>query len=156
MIRALLLFCLLTVPALAEARDAATPTKSFSDESGTFNGETIRYTATVAQTILPGPDGKPAASMVTTSYVRDGVMNRIRRPVIFVFNGGPGASSSPLHMHALGPKWIVETASDSVLADNPYSVLDSADLVFIDPVGTGLSRPLPGVDAARDNHVGGQ
>lgn len=146
MIRALLLFCLLTVPALAEARDAATPTKSFSDESGTFNGETIRYTATVAQTILPGPDGKPAASMVTTSYVRDGVMNRIRRPVIFVFNGGPGASSSPLHMHALGPKWIVETASDSVLADNPYSVLDSADLVFIDPVGTGLSRPLPGVD----------
>jgi carboxypeptidase C (cathepsin A) len=53
---------------------------------------------------------------VTTSYVRDEVMNRIPHPVIFVFDGGPGASSSPLHMHALGPKLIVETATDNVLA----------------------------------------
>ncbi len=144
MIRALLLLCLLTAPALADTRGVAT--KSVNSESGTFNGEAIHYTATVAQTILPGPDGKPAASMVTTAYVRDGVANQTHRPVMFVFNGGPGASSSPLHMHALGPKRIVETANDSVLTDNPYSVLDSADLVFIDPIGTGLSRPLPGVD----------
>lgn len=146
MIRALLLLCLLTAPVLTEARDAAMPAKSVTSETGIFNGEAIHYTATVAQTILPGPDGKPAASMVTTSYVRDGMANVAHRPVLFVFNGGPGASSSPLHMHALGPKRIVETADDSILTDNPYSVLDSADLVFIDPIGTGLSRPLPGID----------
>jgi carboxypeptidase C (cathepsin A) len=98
----------------------------------------------VEETILNGPDGKPAASLVTTAYTRDG--GDAHRPVMFVFNGGPGASSSPLHMSALGPRRIVESATDNVMADNPYSVLDSTDLVFIDPVGTGLSRPLPGVD----------
>ncbi len=105
-----------------------------------------RYTTTVEQTILPDAAGKPAASLVTTAYVRDGIADENSRPVMFIFNGGPGASSSPLHMHALGPKRIVASDADNVLADNPHSVLDAADLVFIDPVGTGLSRPLPGVD----------
>jgi len=139
--RAIVLFSLLSLPALADVT-----AKSVTHHTATFNGETVSYSATVEQTILPDAAGKPAASLVTTAYVRDGIADENSRPVMFIFNGGPGASSSPLHMHALGPKRIVASDTDNVLADNPHSVLDAADLVFIDPVGTGLSRPLPGVD----------
>jgi len=70
---------------------------------------------------------------------------------MFLFNGGPGASSSPLHTQALGPmirgegKGMADNANS--LHENLYSPLDAIDLVFIDPVGTGFSRPFPGVDA---------
>ncbi|WP_049974488.1 hypothetical protein, partial [Azospirillum sp. B4] len=68
-------------------------------------------------------------------------------PVLFVFNGGPGASSSPLHFGAFGPRSIVKGADGTrAMPDNPHSLLADADLVFIDPVGTGFSRVLPGGD----------
>jgi carboxypeptidase C (cathepsin A) len=146
MLRALLVFGFLLAPTFALADALPAGTKSVTQQTGTFNGEAVHYTATVEQTILDDANGKPAASLVTTAYVREDAGDETRRPVMFIFNGGPGASSSPLHMGALGPKRIVNTGADNVLADNPYSILDSADLVFIDPVGTGLSRPLPGVD----------
>jgi carboxypeptidase C (cathepsin A) len=142
--RAFLLLCLLTSPVFAA--DAAAPAKSVTRHTGTFDGKSISYRTIVEQTILPDASGKPAASMVTTAYIRDDIANENRRPVMFVFNGGPGASSSPLHMHAFGPKRLVASDNGSVLADNPHSILDTTDLVFIDPIGTGLSRPLPGVD----------
>ncbi|MFB3828126.1 MAG: hypothetical protein ACE15B_15255 [Bryobacteraceae bacterium] len=118
------------------------PVAAVTKHTGTFNGETVKYTATVAETFIPGPDGAPAAVMINTAYVRDGVPDQTRRPVMFVFNGGPGASSSPLHMSAFGPRRRVRNE----IVDNPFSPLDSMDLVFIDPIGTGFSRPLPGVD----------
>ena len=142
--RALVLVSLVAAPATAIAQPL--PAKAVTHHTGVFDGESLGYTTTVEQTILPDAKGAPAASMVTIAYTRDGIADESARPVMFVFNGGPGASSSPLHMHALGPKRIVEAATDNVLADNPDSILDAADIVFIDPVGTGLSRPLPGVD----------
>jgi carboxypeptidase C (cathepsin A) len=115
-----------------------------------IGGQAVSYTATVAESFLHDASGTPTASVITIAYVRDGVADPARRPVIFAFNGGPGASSSPLHTQALGPM----IRSDGKLADrgeaafheNPFSPLDVADLVFIDPVGTGFSRPLPGHD----------
>src|SRR3954471_7439929 len=98
--------------ALCTATPAAA-VNSITHHVGTFNGHAIRYTATVEQTILHGPDGKPAASLVTIAYVREGG-NLAHRPVMFVFNGGPGASSSPLHTGAFGPRRIVETADGNV------------------------------------------
>jgi carboxypeptidase C (cathepsin A) len=131
---------------------AATATRSpitvSTDHSGRFNGQQLDYTATVAEHFLTDDKGQPAASVITIAYVRRGVADPTKRPVIFAFNGGPGASSSPLHMGALGPvRRVGEHGSH--LADNPYSLLDAADLVFIDPVGTGFSRPFPGVDGRR-------
>ncbi|MEQ1854279.1 MAG: peptidase S10, partial [Chthoniobacteraceae bacterium] len=85
-----------------------------------------------------GADGKPLASADA------------KRPVIFCFNGGPGSSAVWLHFGGLGPKKIVlppDGRSPEVtgsIADNPLSILDAADLVFIDPVGTGASRPAKG------------
>lgn len=113
-------------------------------------GRTVAYTATVAETFLHDDKGTPTASVVTIAYTRDGVSDPSRRPVVFAFNGGPGASSSPLHTQALGPMIRVEgkpgDRAGGGFRENPYSPLDVADLVFIDPVGTGFSRQLPGVD----------
>jgi carboxypeptidase C (cathepsin A) len=112
---------------------------------GVFNGKLFSYTADVEKTAIPDANGKPAADMVTIAYLRDGLHHLEKRPIIFFFNGGPGASSSPLHT-ALGPQRMVDTKDGRALAENPQSPLDVADLVFIDPVGTGFSRPRPGED----------
>ena len=133
-------------PAPASASPARIePRRSVTHHSGRFNGETVAYTATVADNIVPGPDGRPGASVITIAYTRDDVGDPATRPVIFAFNGGPGASSSPLHISALGPMRKAQTGQAG-LVENPFSPLDAADIVFIDPVGTGFSRALPGVD----------
>jgi carboxypeptidase C (cathepsin A) len=106
----------------------------------------VSYTASFAATVLKDEKGVPQATISATSYTRDGIGDLARRPVIFLFNGGPGASSSPLHFAALGPRRIVDAGGALSLADNDESPLDVADLVFIDPVGTGFSRVLPGGD----------
>ncbi len=112
------------------------PVVSVTRQVGEFNGEKVHYTATVRENFLAGPDGVPNAHLVTIAYVRDGIADPSTRPVAFVFNGGPGASSSPLHMNGVGPRLRAE----GEIRNNPYSLLDVADLVFIDPVGAGFSR----------------
>jgi carboxypeptidase C (cathepsin A) len=134
-------------PAAPATTTTPAPRIAVTEHAGTYNGQPLRYTATVAETFVPGADGRPAGSMITTAYIRQEVADRARRPVLFAFNGGPGASSTPLHLNALGPRRYV-TAADGGrdMGDNPYSPLDAMDLVFIDPIGTGFSRPLPGAD----------
>jgi carboxypeptidase C (cathepsin A) len=79
----------------------------------------------------------------------------VRRPITFAFNGGPGASSVWLHMGGLGPKRVVLAGNGTALpeadrlVDNEYTWLEFTDLVFVDPVGTGFSRPAPGVEAGQ-------
>lgn len=114
------------------------------------NGQALPYTATVAGTVIPDAKGQPGAEIVTISYTRDGIRDAARRPVMFLFNGGPGASSSPLHMSGMGPVLHSDDSRDRaalVYSDNPTTPLDVTDLVFIDPVSTGFSRALPGIDA---------
>ena len=113
------------------------PSISVTKQTGTFGGQSVAYTATVEENILKGPDSIPNAFLVTIAYVRDGVADKSKRPVAFVFNGGPGASSSPLHFSGIGPR----VADRGAIVNNPHSILDASDLVFIDPVGTGFSRP---------------
>ena len=137
-----------TAPASAEA---AAPHGFVTRHSGTFNGQKVKYVATVGETVLKDKDGVPTISFVTTAYVREGVKDRAARPVIFLFNGGPSSSSSWLHMGAFGPTRITvpQDVSATVpkpyaLQSNPYTVLDVADLVFIDPAETGFTRVLAG------------
>ena len=117
--------------------------------SGVFNGLKVDYVATVGETVLNGADDQPTVRFVCTSYVKAGG-DPARRPVLFAFNGGPSSSSATLHMVALGPKRIAVAqepkapALPPAMADNPLTVLDVADLVFIDPAETGFSRILPG------------
>jgi carboxypeptidase C (cathepsin A) len=89
--------------------------------------------------------------MFFVAYTKAGVEDMSKRPVTFTFNGGPGSSSAWLHMGAFGPKKVLLDDDGNPLpppfklVNNQFTLLDSTDLVFIDPVGTGYSRPAAGV-----------
>ncbi len=115
--------------------------------SVTIDGKKIDYTATTSRLVLKTDDGKPRASIFYVAYTRDDIKDVSTRPVMFAFNGGPGSSAVWLHIGALGPR-ILTTSPDGTepvkppvrVGENAYSILDVADLVFIDPVSTGYSR----------------
>ena len=124
--------------------------KIFTKEfSGTFNGQRLSYVVTAGETFLKNDKDEDTASIFTVAYTKNGSVNPAERPVTFLFNGGPGSASLWLHMGVFGPKRI-QVPSDAtsagappyILEDNTLSILDVTDLVFIDPVGTGYSRPL--------------
>src|SRR5690606_3899315 len=95
-------------------------------------------------------EGKPKAHIFFVAYTKKGVEDLGKRPLTFAFNGGPGSSSVWLHLGMLGPKRIKLPDDASFagppyeLSHNPHSLLDLTDLVFIDPVSTGFSRPAEG------------
>ena len=132
-----------------------------TEHSGVFNGRQIRYQATVAETVIEDPGTVPAADLYSFSYVAEDSGNPGARPVIFIFNGGPGASSVFLHLCSLGPKILRDCTpagtsnSTMPLIDNPESPLDVADLVFIDPTDTGWGHTLPGVSPEQFHSVDG-
>ncbi|QQX81218.1 peptidase S10 [Shewanella sp. KX20019] len=114
-----------------------------------INDQKINYQAIAGETILEDSKGLPLASIFSISYLRTDVKDATKRPVTFVFNGGPGSASLWLHMGIFGPKRVVvpgdaidDGAAPYPLVENEYSMLDESDLVFIDPVGTGFSRAL--------------
>jgi len=130
------------------------PQEKTTTHSGTFGGVRMDYTATIKETVLKSDDGKPEAVIVTTSYVRNPLDKT--RPVFFIYNGGPGSGSVWLQMGAFGPK-RVDIPSDArddgappyPVVNNPESLLDVADLVFIDPPGTGFSYLTQGTDSKK-------
>jgi carboxypeptidase C (cathepsin A) len=113
-----------------------------------IDGKAINYTATAGWLILENDKEEPIARFGYTAYTKDSVEDRSRRPVMFAFNGGPGSSSIWLHMGVLGPQRVVvedegyAPPPPATLVDNEYSIIDVTDLVMIDPVGTGFSKPL--------------
>ena len=156
----------LTAPTIAQdapksegsAKPAAAPEAQVRtrDLAGTFGGQRIAYRATIADTILSDEAGKPEAVIVTTSYIKTPADPT--RPVFFIYNGGPGSGSVWLQMGAFGPKRVAipsdakdDGAPPYPLLDNPESLLDVADLVFIDPpydisndeVATNLKALMP-------------
>jgi carboxypeptidase C (cathepsin A) len=140
-------------PAPAAKPDPAVPPPvvSVTHHTGTFGGQRIAYTATAGETYLKDKDGTPTASFVTYAYIKDGPLDP-QRPITFLFNGGPGSGSVWLHMGAFGPKRVVipnakdDGAPPYPIIDNPDSLLDATDIVFIDPVGTGFSKALGKTD----------
>ena len=115
-----------------------------------INGEKVFYEATAGKLRLKDDAQKSKAEMFFIAYRRTGVSKAETRPVTFCFNGGPGSSSVWLHLGMLGPKRI-QFPDDATpvrppysLVDNNLSLLDVTDLVFIDPVSTGYSRPTEG------------
>jgi carboxypeptidase C (cathepsin A) len=117
-----------------------------------IDGSSIKYRATAGTMVLEDEEGKQKASLFFISYVRTDVKHPENRPLTFSFNGGPGSSSVWLHLGLLGPKRVLMREDGTAyqppyrLIENEYSLLDVTDLVFIDPVTTGYSRPAPGED----------
>jgi carboxypeptidase C (cathepsin A) len=115
----------------------------------TIGGEEIRYRGRVARMTIARDESDKAEKKATvyyTEYVRLGVKDKTARPITFCFNGGPGSASLWLHLGGLSPKRI-EFQPDELnpqrweLKNNDWSIIDQTDLVFIDPVSTGFSRP---------------
>jgi carboxypeptidase C (cathepsin A) len=147
----------LLVPASSFAEDGAPAPKattevsvekivptSVTQHSIKLAGVDVPYTAKVGTLALRDGQGKELASIFYVAYTRD--PQDTKRPVTFVFNGGPGAASAYLHLGAIGPKAVQVNAKGELqgppsrLVANDASWLDFTDLVFVDPVGTGYSR----------------
>ncbi len=111
-------------------------------------GKGISYTATAGQLPVINDAGETEAQIFFIAYTVDKPAAGNRRPLLFIFNGGPGASSVWLHLGAAGPQRVRMLADGKMppppyrLIDNDFTWLDEADLVFIDPVGTGYSRAV--------------
>jgi len=118
---------------------------SVTEHTIVVDGETVPYTATAATMHLVNDDGEVTGSLYYTAYTRSGV-DSSTRPISFIYNGGPGSASMWLHMGAFGPKRVPVNASGPTppppydLVDNPGTLIDITDMVFIDPIGTGFSR----------------
>ncbi len=116
-----------------------------STQRVTIDGKSISLDTEAGQFKTYDEQNKPKALFGYTYYAKS--TNDEDRPIMFAFNGGPGSSSFWLHMGILGPKRIVindpgyTPAAPYELVNNEYSLLDVADLVMIDPIGTGLSAP---------------
>jgi len=137
----------------SSARQApSTPARHVEDETPAVTHHTLagnadfRYTATAAMLPIRNQQtGETEGSMFYVAYTKDGA-DPATRPIAFIFNGGPGSATVWLHMGAFGPK-VVKLNADGTnppppytYKDNPNTLLDQADLVFLDPVGTGYSR----------------
>jgi len=114
-----------------------------------IGGQDVAYTATAGTYVVRDDSGAPKASFFFVAYTKDGVSDVATRPVAFVFNGGPGSASLFTHM-GLGPRRVALTddghgmPAPYRIVDNDDSFLDATDLVFIDAISTGYSRPVPG------------
>ncbi|MCC6299328.1 MAG: peptidase S10 [Anaerolineales bacterium] len=127
-----------------------------------IGGKTVKYSVTAGTMVLKEESAdrekeaegeKPKAQIFFVAYTKDGVGDTSKRPLTFSFNGGPGSSSVWLHLGVLGPRRVL-LANDGELPkppyqlkDNEFSILDETDLVFIDPMNTGYSRPVTGEKA---------
>jgi carboxypeptidase C (cathepsin A) len=121
-----------------------------------IGGQEVKYTATAGTLVLRAEDNTPRATFFFVAYTKDDVADRNKRPVTFAFNGGPGSATVWLHLGALGPKRVA-TADEMgnplpapySLVDNEYSILDVTDVVLIDAISTGFSRPVQGQNPAQ-------
>ncbi len=146
----------LAVPAVAQQPGAGPVTDQVDHPAvvtrhqGRFGGQAVAYTATV-EGISIATGQNESARIVSFAYTRDGV-DVAKRPVMFLFNGGPIVAAQYLHIGGIGPKRVAYP--DDVRADpstfrlvaNDYSPLDAVDMVFVDPASTGFSRVAPGTD----------
>jgi carboxypeptidase C (cathepsin A) len=139
-------------PAPRVAEGPATPvppeTSSVTDHELSLDGKTIHYNATAGTLLIDGDDAKPYGTVFYVAYTLVGVSDFRTRPVTFLYNGGPGSASLWLHMGSVGPVRVATASPEATGAapyqvmPNQYSLLDKTDLVFVDAVGTGFSKPV--------------
>lgn len=119
------------------------PADATTEHRVEYAGRALTFSATAGSLPINDGKGNPQADIAYTAFVRTGTGPE-PRPITFVFNGGPGASSAYLQLGAVGPWRIalldVDPSSPPALRPNEETWLDFTDLVFIDPVGTGYSR----------------
>ncbi len=145
----LLAFPWASPPALGQGLELLPQDVVVTQHTATIRGENVRYTAE-AGTLPIRENGKVMAHIFYVYYKRDNVPAEEPRPLLFSFNGGPGTASVWMHMGYTGPRRVQYDEEGFALKppvgleDNPHSILDVADIVYIDPVATGFSRMVEG------------
>jgi carboxypeptidase C (cathepsin A) len=147
--RTLLSIVILLCAFVANAQERVLPAESAvtSTASVTIKGKVVPYKVTAGTQPVWNAEGKPSAALFYTYYERTDISDKSRRPLMISFNGGPGSASVWMHIAYTGPKVLtIDSEGYPVqpygVKDNPYSILDVADIVYIDPVNTGFSRIL--------------
>jgi carboxypeptidase C (cathepsin A) len=152
-----LIFILFFCNSLMIAQDIEVPTDTSVTTSHTvkINGATIKYNAESGMQPYHNSKGEAKATLFYTYYKRSGVENRENRPLVFSYNGGPGSASVWMHLAYTGPR-VLKISDEGFpvqpygVKENPHSILDIADIVYINPVNTGYSRPIKDKDGNFD------
>ncbi|WP_340157250.1 carboxypeptidase [uncultured Maribacter sp.] len=154
-------FCLVTAFAFGQSRELPVDTVITTQHNATINGASFSYTAQTGTQPVWDVNAKPIASLHYTYYTRNNIKDRAARPLLISFNGGPGSGSVWMHLAYTGPKVLkIDDEGYPVqpygVNDNPHSVLDIADIVYVNPVNTGYSRTIPasGKEVDRDKFFG--
>lgn len=132
-----------------------------TQHSVTINGKTINYTAQTGTQPVWDEMGEPTAALHYTYYTRNNVKDRASRPLLISFNGGPGSGSVWMHLAYTGPRVLkIDDEGYPVqpygVKENPFSVLDVTDIVYVNPANTGYSRTIPesGKEVDREKFFG--
>lgn len=132
---------------------------SITHHSIKINGKILKYRAAAGYMPMKDEKDKPMASIFFIAYTREDTRKDPARPITFAFNGGPGAAATGIHLGGTGPK-IARSSKEGFPLPPPYQYVDNentwlefSDLVFVDPVSTGYSRPAPGIDRKKFHGV---
>ena len=142
---AFLLFC--SVYTIAQDKRIPLDTTVVTNHEVTIKGKKVTYEATTGMQPAWDDHGEIIASLYYTYYRRTNVKNSSKRPIVMSFNGGPGSASVWMHIAYTGPKVLnIDDEGYPIqpygVKDNPNSILDVADIVYVNPVNTGYSRPV--------------
>lgn len=147
MYRIIILLLLVNCSLYGQDRTIPVDTMVKTKHTLTIKGKPITYTAITGMQPVWNKKNKPEATLYFTYYKRTDVKDQSHRPIIFSFNGGPGSASVWMHVAYTGPKILnVDDEGYPVqpygVKDNPYCILDKADIVYVNPVNTGYSRMI--------------
>ncbi|SHK13829.1 Carboxypeptidase C (cathepsin A) [Maribacter aquivivus] len=153
--------CLAATITVAQSRELPIDTVITTQHTATINGATFSYTAQTGTQPVWDENAKPIATLHYTYYTRNNIKDRAARPLLISFNGGPGSGSVWMHLAYTGPKILkIDDEGYPVqpygVSSNPHSVLDVADIVYVNPVNTGYSRTIPasGKEVDREKFFG--
>ena len=143
----LLLFSISTLIAFSQNRKIPVDTMVVTSHNTTIKGLSFSYTATTGTQPVWNKKEEPVATLYYTYYERNNVKSRTDRPLVISFNGGPGSASVWMHIAYTGPKVLnIDAEGHPVqpygIKNNPNSILDIADIVYVNPVNTGYSRMI--------------
>ncbi|WP_158974809.1 S10 family peptidase [Cellulophaga sp. L1A9] len=157
----LISFLFINAAAFGQSRKIPVDTIITTKNKVTINGTLVNYTVQAGMQPVWDESGKPIASLQYTYYTRDNIKDRASRPLLISFNGGPGSASVWMHLAYTGPRVLkIDDEGYPVqpygINENPYSILDVTDIVYVNPVNTGYSRTIPetGDDVDRKKFFG--
>jgi len=145
------LFSVFVIVCYSQKREIPIDTVVVTTHNATINNISFPYTATTGTQPVWNKEGNPIATLYYTYYKRANIKDSANRPLVISFNGGPGSASVWMHIAYTGPKVLkIDKEGYPIqpygVKDNPYSILDVADIVYVNPVNTGYSRIIADKD----------